>query len=298
MPSRKFKVSFRRKSKSRNKKFIKKYRSTTDEYNRVLEQLETNEPQITSVKIQHIFDSDKMKNILDKFQNLPKLKKLIINNNNLQVNGIHFLSQIMKNPNFCSSLTYLDVSKNNIKDLGFAYLIDSLIHNPPPLEHLDVSENNIQNPGMIVFANRIHHKMFQNLTTLNIAFNYIGHVGFEAFIKAVDLLAFDFHTTINYNAPIIEYLKETEEVRVEFQSYDRDLNDTIDDNSHVKFPKLKKLNIMENNYADPHINDFAEAIKRNFLGFLEILSISRYQLTEYLEQICEKKKIRLEIINT
>mmetsp|Transcript_20365 Transcript_20365/g.30379 ORF Transcript_20365/g.30379 Transcript_20365/m.30379 type:complete len:411 (-) Transcript_20365:278-1510(-) len=119
------------------------------------------------------------RNLLD--GSCPKLTRLLLGWNNIQVLGLKELMNAVASKDIISSIKFLDLKANSINSKGLKYF-QAAIHQGslPFLEHLDLSKNPVRSDGARMISHAILGGRFVCLSTLNMDACQIDDAGIHA----------------------------------------------------------------------------------------------------------------------
>jgi len=118
-------------------------------------------------------------------ESVSVLAQFVVQNNILRIldlrsNGITHHAALSLQGMLISStcLSTLNMSNNDLSDMGATALARGLAHSEGCLENIDLSQNNISSKGIVALAKAV--RINKRLTNLNISFNPIGDEGATA----------------------------------------------------------------------------------------------------------------------
>ena len=123
------------------------------------------------------------------------LKKLNLSNNNIGELGLDNIIEHLKNEQ--CTLTKLNLEKNYLGNNGITKLSECLKYNKS-LISLNVAENHIFNDGLINFANNISNKYNKTLKKMNFKFNCVTNEGIIQFCSILNDEPNDRFTKIDF----------------------------------------------------------------------------------------------------
>ena len=148
---------------------------------------------------------------------LPNLSKLIISSSNITDKAFEYICSIFEK---CKKLEYIDMSINNITNLGFSNFSSCLSKNEIKLKEIDFYCNKIGNDGFKTFCEESKNNTFINLQKLNLSKNTLGNESMRDFsmfyAKFESLIEVDFshnnlgdEIILNFTPIIINELVDT-----------------------------------------------------------------------------------------
>ena len=169
---------------------------------------------------------------------LSNLTQLILSSNNISDKALDYISNIFDK---CKNITIIDLSINNITNLGFINFILNLSKNQIKLMELDVYSNKIGDDGFRIFCEEAKNQTFENLKKLNFSKNELGDEAMNCFSNT--FLKYKNLIEVNFS-----YNNFTDEIVLYFRTQ---LNDLVDN--------IQIINITNNKLSEGMKNYFQES---------------------------------------
>ena len=168
---------------------------------------------------------------------LTNLTQLIFSSNNISDKALDYICNIFDK---CRNISIIDLSINNITNIGFINFILNLSKNKIKLMELDLYSNKIGDDGFRIFCEEAKNETFNNLKKINFAKNELGNEAMKCF--STTFLKYTNLVEVNFS-----YNNFTDEIVLYFNTQ---LNDLVDN--------IQIINITNNKLSEGLKNLFQE----------------------------------------